>query len=344
MLDIPNRIYSALSAPKVTNVRGNTGLYPASASIVLDGKTYGACHRAEYYRWYRYAPTSESDPEGQLIMMSGESMHEMLVDYLRKATIDTDIMVLSAEQSFFDSKEMISGRIDILMKDLKTGRLHGCDIKSVGEYKAGLVIEQPAIEHILQCAVYLDQFNKSAALNGSRPVEDWIILYISRVDTYKLKKYAHGSMFKNLWQFSVDLTRGYITVTDQYGAQKEYPEITMEKIYERYATLLTKIKLKELPDRDYEAQYGEETIVGLHSGKKLNKAQTAAVKEWMDDGAKEGELDVELGDFNCKLCNWSALCWSAKPEDGPKAVPTLYNIKKELAIVRAPEEKSVDLI
>jgi hypothetical protein len=277
----------------------------------------------------------------QLITQAGDALHNMIVEMIRLSTADSHMLVLSNEQSFFDSKELLSGRTDIFLKDLKTGKLYGCDIKTVGDYKAGMVIEQPGIEHILQCAVYLDQYNKSAELNNSKPVENWIILYLARSEHWKLKKYPHGSLFKYLWQFSIDLTKGYITVTDQFGGTKEYPEITMEKIYERYRTLLAKIKLKELPDRDYEYKYSEEKLVGMLKTEKLNKTQTSEVKKWMDKGAVEGELEMDMGDFQCRYCSWRSLCYSSDPANGKKARPILYKAPKEIVVPHAVSPKDI---
>lgn len=337
MLDIPKRLHNAFSNPKTSVVKANTGMYPASASVEVEGQLYGACHRAEYYRWYRYAPTSEVDPEMSLTAKMGEALHEFLTSVLLRSVAETDIVVLSNEQGFFDSKELLSGRTDLFLKDLKTGKLHGCDIKSVGDFKAGMVCEEPSIEHLLQCAIYLDQYNKSAKINNSRPVEDWIILYIARSENWKLKKYPHGSMFKYLWQFSLDLKKDYVTVTNQFGAITEYPDITIEAINARYRILLDKIRNKQLPDRDYEYKYSEERLTGMHKQGKLNKGQTAEIKKWLDDGAKEGELALDMGDFPCRYCNWTSLCYSSTPDKGDKAQQVLYNIPKDIVVPQLSE-------
>ncbi len=349
MLNIPHRIYKAFASQSISQVRPNTGLYPASASIKIKDTQYGSCHRQEYYRWYRYEPTSVVDPEGVLTTTLGDSIHRMVAELLRNNVHETDIVVLSEEQAFFDSTEFISGRIDLFLKDLKTGLLHGCDVKSVGEYKAGMVIDQPDIQHILQCAVYLDQYNKSAKLNNSKPVQDWIVLYIARNESWKLKKYPHGSVFKYMWQFSIDLEKGYVTVTSQSGSRKEYPEITIEKIYEQYRILMSKIKSKTLPDRDFQIQYSEERITGMYKSDQLNKTNGAIVEKWLEKGAKAGELKLDIGDFQCKFCQWSALCYSETPDafaNAKKQIQALYNIPKDIILVTELKEakENIDLI
>lgn len=335
MLDITKRFYESLRNPKIFNVKGQTGFYPSSASIVIDGEKHGSCHRAEYYRWFRYKPTEDTDPEGALAGLMGDALHTMVASVLRNSTIETDITVLSNEQSFWDSERFLSGRTDLFMQDNRTKELHGCDVKTVGEYKAGTVIEQPDIVHMIQCAIYLDQYNKSAAINNSRPVKDWIILYLSRAETYKLKKYAHGSLFKYMWQFSLDLDKGHVSITNQYGSVKEYKEITMEKIYERYDILKEQIQNVKFPDRDYEYQYSEEKLVGMLKMGKLLKGQSEEVQKWLDKGAKPGQLKLELGDFACRYCSWKSQCWSSDPlPNTPKEKKVLYNIPKDMVVVK----------
>lgn len=333
MLDITRRIYEAFASPKTSIIKGNSGLYPSSASIEIDGEKFGACHRQEYYKWFKYKPTESTDPETGLTSIMGDSLHEMVVRFLREHVIETDILVLTAEQAFFDQKNFISGRTDIFMKDMKTDKLHGCDIKTVGDYKASVTIEEPDLVHILQCAIYLDQYNKSAARNNSKPVEDWIILYLARSENYKLKKYPHGSLFKYLWQFHVTIeSNNSVSVTNQYGATRNYPKVTLDKIYARYEKLLKAIKDKTMPDREYEYRYSEARLTGMLKNEKLNKGQSAEVEKWLEKGAKQGDLELDIGDFQCRYCNWRSLCYSNDPENGEKEVQVLYTIPKDLII------------
>lgn len=335
MLDITRRLYGALGAPQVSDIRANSGMHPSSASIELNGKKHGSCHRQEYYRWYKFKSTEDIDPEMSLIGATGDGLHVMLTDMLRRYSFQMDIDVLSVEQSFADPDVLLSGRTDIFLRDRTTGKLHGCDIKTVGDYKSGMVIAEPDVTHMLQCAVYLDQYNKSAIRFNMKPTSSWIILYLARAENYKLKKYAHGSLFKYLWQFSLDIDDGYVSITNQFGTRTSYKDITVDKIYERYEKLFNSIKNKTLPDRDYEYQYSEEKIAGLYTKGELLKGQSAEVKEWMDKGAKPGKLGMDLGDFNCKYCPWMTLCYSDRPEDAPKRTEPLYSIKKDIAIVHA---------
>lgn len=347
MLDITKRIYEAFASPKTSVIKGNSGLYPSSASIEINGEKFGACHRQEYFRWFRYKPTEQGDPETNLTGLMGDSLHSMIVEFLRQHVIETDIVVLTAEQAFFDQKAFLSGRTDIFMKDLKTGLLHGCDIKTVGDYKASITTEEPDTTHILQCAIYLDQYNKSALRNNSKPVEDWIILYLARAENYKLKKYPHGSLFKYLWQFQVTIEKdGSVSVTNQYGATKNHPEITIKKIYDRYETLLGYIKDKKLPDREYQYQYSEEKLTGMLKTDQLNKTQSAEVQKWLDKGAKAGELKLDMGDFQCRYCAWKTLCYSAKPEEGEKETQVLYSLPKDIILPHpvVSIKKDIDII
>lgn len=341
MLNIPARIYNAIKKPSIFNVKGNSGLYPASASIIINDEAHGSCHRQEWYRWFKYKATEDKNPEYALSAMMGESLHGLLTEYLKSNVVGTNIMVLSVEQSLFDSNHFISGRTDIFLKDMITNKLHGCDIKTVGDYKAGMVVEQPDMSHILQCAIYLDQYNKSATLNNSQKVEDWIILYLARGDNYKLAKYPHHSPFKVMWQFSLSIVDDYIVITDQIGNTKEYKEVTMTKIYESYATLMEFIKKKELPPRDYSFQYSEETLTGMLKLGKLNKAETKIVQDWISDGAVAGELKLAKGDFQCRFCDYSTTCYSPNPKEGEKGKQVLYSIEQSTPIIKKETSNTI---
>jgi hypothetical protein len=65
---------------------------------------------------------------------------------------------------------------------------------------------------------------------------------------------------------------------------------------------------------------------------KLNKGQSAEVEKWLEKGAKQGDLELDIGDFQCRYCNWRSLCYSNDPENGEKEVQILYTIPKDLII------------
>ena len=65
--------------------------------------------------------------------------------------------------------------------------------------------------------------------------------------------------------------------------------------------------------------------------------------------SKVGELKLDIGDFQCKFCQWSALCYSETPDafaNAKKQIQTLYNIPKDIILVTELKEakENIDLI
>jgi hypothetical protein len=335
MIDIPSRMYNAFSSPVMKGIRGRSGFYPSSVSVELpNGEIEGSCLRQEYYRWFNAAPTEDFNPEFGAISMTGEALHAVITDFIRNHPIETELVLLRDEHSFFDEKNMLSGRIDLFLLDVKTDTLLGCDIKSLSDYAAGTCLAEPRLKDILQCAIYLDQYQKSAH-SGNKPINEWAILYFARNDgLYKLKKYPHGSPFKSIWQFSLSFENDYIVSTDQFNNKTSYEWLTREVLYSRFKTLYKYIKAKQLPPRDFEYKYSEEKLAGMFkNGKIPTKKDRVTIEKWLDKGAPEGTLGIEMGDFGCRFCNFSSLCWSDKPEAFVKKSTDLYDLRNKSVII-----------
>lgn len=345
MLDIPKRLYDALSEEPVTNrVRNNQQLYPSSASVLLDnGQVGGACARATFYRWYKCKKSGKMDPEIQFVCDVGEVLHDLITRMLKNLRRHSNLELLSAEQAFYDSSIFLTGRTDGVLIDNDTGLIHGLEIKTVGDYKSTMVIEQPDIQHILQSVVYLNKYNTNAKQCGTQELENWIILYVARSENWTLKKYPHRSPFKYIWQYTVSLdpVDQHVIITNQAGHDTHYHDISPDKINNRSKYCLNKIKKKELPQRDFKYQYDEVELVALakiptiKGG--LNKIDTAKVDKWIDKGAPAGELFIDKGDFSCRYCDYVEPCYSDTPEIFDKELTPLINIKKPEISKESPQ-------
>jgi len=327
MIDICKRLYSSFNDRKIYVNIPNDGLHPSSASIELpSGRKIGGCHRKFYYQWKGFEPSNDKNPEYVLSAEMGNWLHRGIQDYLRKNTISTNLVVLSAEQTFYDKTNYTIGTSDLFLMDIETKELFGVDIKTVGEFAGKQCIENPSAEALMQCAIYLDAYQNTSR-KGYRSVDYWVILYVSRDENWDLKAYKHGSMFKLMWQFWMKFENGYVVVYDQRGNKTEYPDITMEAIRKRNEKILKEIKKDKLPDRDYEIQYSEEYIMALYKTDNIKfKKDIAVVEKWLKKGAKQGELDLELGDKECAFCAYSELCYSNNPAAGKVKTDILFNI------------------
>jgi hypothetical protein len=342
MIDLPNRIYNIFSSPVTDTIRGKSGFYPSDASIIReDGEKVGSCLRQQYYRWNNCARTEESDPEIGLISVTGEALHSMMSSLIRNHPVETNLLLLREEQAFFDKDILLSGRIDMLLYDILSGEVVGCDVKTVGDYASSVSIDQPRLKDVLQCAIYLDQYQKNSP-KGEK-MDSWIILYLARAENWKLKKYPHGSQFKYLWQFSIsfDPEDRHVIIENQFSVKTHYNDITPEKIYSRYKELKTYIKDGELPPRDYEHTYSEERLLGMYkNGKVKFKKDLTVIDKWINNGMIEGKLGLDMGDFECRYCSFKSLCWSDKPEEIVPEKKYLYKLSDKSDLIIPGEPKT----
>jgi hypothetical protein len=327
MIDICKRLYDTFKRPVILRSRGRFTLYPSQASIKINDKVYGGCNRRSFFEWLGYKRDIDIEPNGVLAAEMGNWFHDGIEGLIRTRSFGAGITILSAEQSFYHKDLDISGRTDLLILDNYTDSIHGIEIKSVGEWSGKRALAQPKIEHTLQSVVYLYIHNESAKKNNMRPVESWIVLYVSRDENWDLKKNVHGSPLRQMWQYTITLKDGAVQIQDQAGSVTPYPDITVDKILERYKELKEKVDKGELPDRDYDAQYSEEYITALYKADQLEyKKDKTAVEKWLKKGAKEGELGIVMGDDGCKFCPYINQCYSPDPMSWPKEKLKLYDI------------------
>jgi hypothetical protein len=341
-MNIPDRLYKAIASPKISTTRGRYSFYPSGASIKTENGVLGSCHRQEYYSFFGYKRTGEIVPQWTLAARMGDSLHETVTQLLNTYQKETEITVLRSEQGFYEPEHKISGRIDLLLYDNASQEVFGCDIKTVGEWKCGQVITEPSIDHILQCAVYLYVYQKQVP-KDSKKIKEWIILYLARNETYKTKRRQHGSLFEYMWQFSIYFENGHVVCRSQNNVVKHYNDITIEGILSRYKELFEKVKTRTLPDREFEAQYSEETITGLYRSDKLpTKKMAEHVKKWLDKGAPKGELKLEHGDSACRFCDYRDKCYSKDPETLEKSEEVLYDIPEDSQILVISDPEKMD--
>jgi hypothetical protein len=343
MIDLTSRLFEALETPITSDIRGKSGFYPSSASIDMpDGTISGSCLRQQYYRWMDCAPTDKGDIEWKITSMVGEALHKTVGWMFREMSLGTNLTLIREEQSFFDKDHMLSGRIDLLLYDAVSDAVMGCDIKTVGEFAASISIDQPRLKDILQCTIYLDQYQKHGN-KTKHPLKEWAILYLARTESWRLKKYPHGSPFKYMWQFSLflDEVDNHVIVENQYGERTHYEYITPEKIYARYGKLKDYIKSDSLPPRDFEHTYSEERIVGMFKeGKIKYKKDLTVIDKWLAKGAEAGELGLDMGDFECRYCDFKSLCWSDRPEDIVTKKKELYDLGDTSSIIIPTEPQT----
>lgn len=343
MIDVCKRLYNSMEDPKVYRTSMNDGLHPSSTSVELpNGRIAGGCHREIYYKWKGFKGTEDQNVEYTLAAEFGNWLHEGIQEYMRRHVAGTDLVVLSAEQSFCDPANSTLGTSDLFLMDLNTKETFGVDIKTVGEWAGKACLEQPSIEALMQCAIYMDQYQQTSR-KGYKDIDYWVILYVSRDENWDLKARKHGSIFRFMWQFWMMFEDDMVVVYDQKGNRQEYPEITLEAIRKRNNKILQELKQDTLPDRDFEVQYTEEYLTSLWKADQFKfKKDIAVIEKWYKKGAKKGELTLEMGDKQCRFCSYQSLCYSDDPTAGKQKERKLFSLKKETTN-RAPSSQEIML-
>jgi hypothetical protein len=313
MNTLSTRLYKALNNPVFTQSKPSYSHHPSGASIeVVDkqGKRIiGECNRKLYYQSEKLGATDYGETEWDLSAKMGDKFHELAVDLIHNYGYRMGLQLIAKEQPYFDPVHNVSGRIDMIAYDLENKEPVGIEVKSVGEWKAKAVTEQPADEHILQAMLYLDWYDRYTS-DSSQKITKWYIWYLARSESWALKGKEHGSPFTQMWDFYVTLDEGSPIVHSAKGSIK-LDKFNVAGIYARQKALDEAKANRQLPDRDYELQYSEEKLATLYRLDLLEyKKDKEPIEKWLKKGAKPGTLKVEMGDFNCKMCPYKSLCWN----------------------------------
>lgn len=309
---LSKRLYKALESPATTTIKPIKSYHPSSASIKLPdtGEVIGSCLRQQYYRMVEPIISNSQPVDYKIAAIMGDQLHEMIANFISTYGFAMKLQLIDVEHSFFYEDFNLSGRCDIIAWDHDKQEPIGIEIKTVGEYKASMCIERPAPEHVMQAMIYLHVYNKLIPVEMVRP-KKWYVWYLARNDSWSLKSKKHGSPFSVLWDFYVTLDHGtgIPTVYTPVG-KEEWSNYNINSVLARYKDLDYYIQNTIVPPRDYEIQYSEDKIVGLHKqGKLTRKVDKEKIDKWLDKGAKKDKLKLEMGDKECDLCNWKDKCW-----------------------------------
>jgi hypothetical protein len=302
-----------MSQPLAPSVRPSLSNYPSAVSTTIPSKeggtkVVGGCNR---YQWYRRTGIPATDPGNvnwELSARIGDYYHELLSDLVDEYGFQLGLQRISKENSIYDSLINLSGRSDLLLWDHHLGEPIGVEIKSVGDWKSKKCLETPSVEHVMQSMLYLHYYKEHIPADQKAP-DRWYIWYIARSENWELKGRKNVSPFTQIWDFYVTLDDGHAVVHTPTGI-KHWKDITIQGIWKRYEDLDEKVKSGLVPDRDYQLKYSEERIAGMHKLGLLEfKKDQAVVEKWLKKGGKEGELQMDLGDFECRACSHKSLCW-----------------------------------
>lgn len=292
-IDLVETTTKALTEPIIQEIRPVIGLYPSSASIVLNGKVEGSCLRKAAWDLMSQERTNPPSGNACMNMEMGNVSHNLVVELCKKERI-----YVAHEVPIFWPDVGISARPDLFVMD-SDGSIVGVEIKSVhGHYGRKGVIEakrdapfMPKLEHILQSLIYLDFYTKYG-------IKNWIIFYIARDNGFRAQHWMEVKSTEDTWESprtGNKLQSQYPVVNDV-----EMPYVTTKAIYERYEQLWNYLNDNKVPPRDFTLQYSKETLEQMVKDGTLSKTDSDRVNN---------DRFVEKGDWNCSYCAYKSHCW-----------------------------------
>ena len=310
------------------------GMNPTGASCwILDekgnDKLVGKCRRQVWYSKTKVPRTNLPNDQTFIKFAVGHAMEENFQEHWQRqgVMLDGNVKVRQDISNGDPRGELIvSGEIDVLLRDfdldeegnitkIHTDRGIGIEMKTNRGFFAKKEIYgvgnkmypngHPKMEHVMQTAMYLHM---------RKSVEDY---YGVTIDSFRI---VYCQVDDGLTTyFDVSLSEGYdgeIIIKDCQGNQlepdavasleagidlKRVGGLTMDNIKDRYYEVQATLNDTENPPpRDFQLRYDAETYeLKLEQG---DLSKTAA-------GNWEKKPNMEVGDWNCRYCDWKDACY-----------------------------------
>lgn len=274
----------AIITQLVEESRHNYGFYPSEASISFinefgENEVVGDCHRKSYWKRAGEKATNTISAPAQRKMDFGNYLHDLEVNYYKKARI-----YVADEVRFWNKEKQVSGRVDAFV--MLDGNLVGVEIKSIYEYYGRMgvidcprgVVFAPKKEHVMQVMLYLD--------------------YFKEVSLFKISYIDRGSAASA--EHDIRLNSDGCPVVNG----KTWEWLTLAGIYERFAVLKQYLTDKTLPPCDYCLVYPKERLQVLYETGRLNKTQMVQFEK----GLVVMSGKNKMGDWQSSYCPYKNKC------------------------------------
>jgi hypothetical protein len=274
-----------LTNPSIPHSHKSAGRSPSSASVKFINsygteETHGKCLRQAYYSAMKMEKDDiPEDPQGMRIFAYGDAIHEVEVDFRKRAGV-----YIADEFAFWNPDDRISGRCDVACRDLETMEIFGEELKTTNPFGIKKFETAPKVDHVLQCLVYLDWFSVKI-----KTMNKWVLTYVDR---------AFGSEIK----YTIRIHDGHPVVDDEI-----WDWIDVRNVYDRFNLLEDYIKEETIPEPDYMMNYDRDTLIEMDEQGKLTRTESSNLKK----GSK-----VTKGAEACKYCKYRGLCDSQRTEGG----------------------------
>ena len=292
LIAIGNRI---LAAPMIDTVRRPDEFY-ASVSLGVQlqkpwgPQVYGACHRAEWYRFKGRAVTNRPGPSDLRKMYWGNYLAMAEIDLYKKAGIWVD-----SEVGFWIPEYHLKGRGDCFVRDISAwdGKrlaayslgndpIIGVEFKSTWSRGSQGAINCPAgvkpwpkWDHIVQTSIYHWFYREFANY--------WKIVYLAR-DSGEAREHTL-----------------LVMPDSRISVNSEILPFTVNDIFIRLGDLFNKLKSDTEPPRDFNIAYSVDQLRLMADAGEFGKTDT--------DKIRKGNKVVK-GDWQCASCRWANACWA----------------------------------
>lgn len=283
--------------------RHRPGLYPSEASVeYMDGTrkiVLGHCLRGAWYRAMNVQKIKGVNIGLGMKAHLGKWDEKGVIQRWKEMGIWVDNNI-----KFFTERLVLSGELDAILKKAN-GKLMGVEIKTFYGYPANRSIcgvqrekgtgkfyaGRPKDEHFLQAALYAWEYQDI--------LDEYRIYYLERGDGHRVE-------FRVLFHNNPDGTHQccWEQVPGPYwNAYK--PGIvtqpyTIEDVHARYQMLVTFLRAKQLPPKDFDKVYDAVTVEYLHNQGEISKTD---YDKWVANPSKN-----KLGSWRCSYCEYSDQC------------------------------------
>lgn len=319
-------ISTYLERPKLSEQKAPT-LWPSSATAIVDGEILGKCRRQSYFRFARdsyyfdrkyehleplvdVVEANKLPPNKYLrwIWIQGELYEEYCVNMAKESGV-----FIAGQTSVYIPGYNISGKIDLIVINPETTKMHIVEVKSVYGFNANSVlgteaqhkknlIGTPRDSHLMQLGIYQWWY-----ANNNEEFGSGLLTYGAR-DTGRYAEYL-VTVEKGDDDLDYIFYQGHTPVT----TEKVNSGITIQSILEGYKLVADSVNAEtiSIPAADFELSYSQEKIDQLYEQGLLSKTDTTQYekrKKQLEEGKKRVVKAVEKGDWQCRFCDYKNIC------------------------------------
>ena len=315
-----------LERPKLGEQKAPT-LWPSSATANVDGTILGKCRRQSYFRFARDSyyfdkkyehleplvniiNQHKSPPNKYLrwIWIQGELYEEYCVNMAKESGV-----FIAGQTSVYIPGYNISGKLDLVVINPETTKMHIVEVKSVYGFNANSVlgteaqhkknlIGTPRDSHLMQIGIYQWWY-----ANNNENFGPGLLTYGAR-DTGRYAEYLI-TVEKGEDDLDYIFYQGHTPIT----TAKVNSGIAIQSILENYKIVSSSANSKTItiPPPDYELFYSEEKIDQLYEDgllSKTDKTQYEKRQKQITEGKTRLVKAVQKGDWQCRFCDYKDMC------------------------------------